>query len=185
MACDLSIGRLEPCKDKVSGLRAVYFVNFGELDGITFDITDTDAVDELFDVASTTNVYKYDLKGTSALEETINSSRENGTTFVQQVLTLSLKGRDAASHKELKVMAHGRPHVIVEDENGDAWVMGIYRGAEVAGSSSIGAAMGDFNGYSLTLTADELTFANYIVGSVSGDPFAGMANQPASVVAGV
>ena len=183
--CDLTLGRLEPCKDAVGGLKAVYFINYGDMDGLTYDVTDTDAIDELFGAATTSDVYKYDLKGTSTLDETITSSRENGTTFVEQVLTLSLKKRDVASHKELMVMAHGRPHIVVEDNNGTAWLVGVEHGAELTGTTSTGAALGDFNGYQLTLTASEKKPANAILGAVAGDPFAGMANQPASIVAGV
>ena len=31
MACDLSLGRKEPCKDVVGGIKAVYFADFGDL----------------------------------------------------------------------------------------------------------------------------------------------------------
>ena len=29
MACNITAGRLEGCKDSVGGLNAIYFVNFG------------------------------------------------------------------------------------------------------------------------------------------------------------
>ena len=35
MACDLSLGRLEVCKDSVGGLKNVYFVNYGDMGAIT------------------------------------------------------------------------------------------------------------------------------------------------------
>ena len=31
MSCDISRGRLEPCKDSVGGLNAVYFINKGDI----------------------------------------------------------------------------------------------------------------------------------------------------------
>lgn len=34
MACDISLGRIEPCKDSVSGLKNCYFVNFGKITGV-------------------------------------------------------------------------------------------------------------------------------------------------------
>jgi len=34
---------------------------------------------------------KYELKGNSSFEQTITSSRENGTTFLEQVLNLTLE----------------------------------------------------------------------------------------------
>ena len=35
MACNLTKGRLEPCKDVVGGLKAVYFTDFGDLGTVT------------------------------------------------------------------------------------------------------------------------------------------------------
>ena len=31
MACDLTLGRKEPCKDVVGGIKNIYFVDFGDL----------------------------------------------------------------------------------------------------------------------------------------------------------
>jgi hypothetical protein len=71
MACDISLGRLEPCKDSSGGLKAVYFVNWGDATGYTYDGTNTDVIDA---VAGTPSAYKYDLKGTSSFTQTITSS---------------------------------------------------------------------------------------------------------------
>ena len=35
MACDLTKGRKEPCKDVVGGLKAVYFTDFGDYGTVT------------------------------------------------------------------------------------------------------------------------------------------------------
>ena len=88
MACDLSLGRIEPCKDSVGGLKAVYFINYGEVTGITYNHVNTDVIDT---IGSEPTAYKYDLKGTNSLDQTITSSRENGTTFFEQNLKLQLK----------------------------------------------------------------------------------------------
>ena len=45
MSCDIANGRLEPCKDSVGGINAVYFVNYGELGSITYGAIDTDVID--------------------------------------------------------------------------------------------------------------------------------------------
>ena len=78
MACDISRGRLEECKESVGGITAVYFVNKGDLGAITYDLTDTDVIDA---VAGTPNAYKFEVRGTSNFIQTPNVSRENGTTF--------------------------------------------------------------------------------------------------------
>jgi hypothetical protein len=160
MACDLTTGRAVPCKDVVGGIKAVYFVNYGDLGAITYDVTNTDAIDSF---GGTPDAYEYDVKGNSSFEQTVTSSRENGTTFFEQTLNLTFTKLDKATHKELKLMAYGRPHVFVEDYNSNIFVMGLLHGAEVTGGTIVtGAAMGDLSGYTLTLTAQEQVPANFL-----------------------
>ena len=66
-------------------------------------------------------------------------------------------------------MAYGRPQIIVEDHNGNFFLVGREFGAELTGGSMVsGAGMGDLSGYTLTFAAQEKTLANFInVDSVS------------------
>ena len=160
MACDISKGRLEPCKDLVGGLDAVYFINYDELPATAITVS---ADDEITAVSGNPRAYKYELKGTSSLEQTITSSRENGTTFFDQVLSLMLKKQDLSTHKEVKLLAYGRPKVIVKDNNNNFWLVGYEHGADVNGGSIVtGAAFGDMSGYNLTFQAQEKTPAYFI-----------------------
>jgi len=183
MACDLSLGRVEPCKDVVGGLDAVYFINFDDapVGDIVYDVTNTDVIETLNSTPSTITAYKYELKGNSSFEQTITSSRENGTTFFEQVLNLTLKKQDLATHKEVKLLAFGRPHVIVKDHNNNYFYCGLEWGADVTGGTiSTGAAMGDLSGYTLTLTAQERIPANFF--EATDD--AGLATAGVAVVTG-
>ena len=85
MACDLTLGRKEPCKDVVGGIKAVYFVDFGDMGTLTL------SNDNLVDATGTYTAFKYELKGNSSFEQTVNASRENGTVFYEQTLNLTLK----------------------------------------------------------------------------------------------
>ena len=182
MACDLTAGRLEPCKSNVGGIDKIYFVNFGDLGAATFG---TD--DEVLTLAGTFNAYEYEVKSSATtLETTTNSSRDNGTTFFTQNINLTLKGLTQAMNKELKLMAYGRPHVIVADRNGNAWLCGINRGCEVTGGTMVtGGAMGDLNGYTITLTAEEELPPQSLDGATKDDPFAVVAPVNATIVQGV
>ena len=158
MPCLLTKGRAESCKDTVGGLKAVYFIDFQILPA---DVTMTNDL-----ITAITNVdflYKYELKGNdNTFEQNIVSNREMGTTFFQQVLNIKLKKQDATSTKEVKLLAYARPHILVENNNGQFFVMGLYRGCDLTGGTiSNGGALGDFNGYSLTFTADESLPANF------------------------
>lgn len=169
MSCDISAGRLEPCKNSVGGLKAVYFVNDGDATGYTYDSVDTDVIDS---VAGTPTAYKYDLKGNSSFEQTITSSRENGTTFFEQTLNLTLKKLSVKDHKQIKLLTYGKPQVIVEDNNGNLFYCGLKHGMDVSGGTIVtGAAMGDLSGYTLTLTGQEPVPANFLGASLTSAGF--------------
>ena len=152
MACDLTLGRKEPCKDVVGGIKNVYFVDFGDMT-LTFDSTDTDVIES---VGTSVASFKYEVKGNSSLETTITSSRENGTTFYEATLNVTLTYLDVATQEQIKLLAHGRPQVVVEDYNGNFFLIGKDHGCEVTGGTIVtGAAMGDLSGFTLVLTAQE------------------------------
>ena len=179
MACNLTSGRKEPCLDKVGGIRKVYFSDFGGYGTVT------QTNDEITDMSGTFTAFEYELKGNSSFEQTITSSRENGTTFFEQTLNLTLKKLTKEDNKELKLLAYGRPHVAVEDYNGNVFVMGLEHGAEVTGGTIVtGAAMGDLSGYTLTLSAQEVLPANFVSSPTAADPFAGMSSATVTVTEG-
>ena len=83
---------------------------------------------------------------------------------------MTFKKLSKQTHNELKLLAYARPHVIIEDNNGNKFLMGLEYGAEVSGGSiATGAAMGDLSGYTLTFTAQEKIPANFVDASISAD----------------
>ena len=177
MACNLTKGRLEPCKDVVGGLKAVYFTDFGDLGTVT------KVDDEITVLSGTFTAYKYDLKGGSSFEQAITSSRENGTTYFEQTLNLTLKKLSKEDNKEIKLLAYDRPHVAVEDYNGNVFIMGLEHGAEVTGGTIVtGAAMADLSGYTLTFVGQEVQPANFVAAPTASDPYAGVSSSATIVV---
>ena len=165
MSCEITNGRLEACKDSISGLMNIYFINYGDLDtqGITYGTAANSDVIESWEPASALSLYKYELKGANGFEQTIQTSRDNGTTFFEQVLTVQLKNQTIATHKNVKMLAYGRPRIVVETRMHQFFLVGVDQGADVtAGTVSSGTAMGDFNGYNLTFTAMEQVPANFL-----------------------
>ena len=150
MACLLTSGRKLPCKSSVGGLKAVYFADYGTLGDVTI------ASGEITATAGDPDFFRFDIKGNSSLETTINSSRENGTTFYTQTLNLTLPVLDKATQEQIKILATARPHVAIEDYNGNFFMVGLEHGTEVTGGTIVsGAAMGDLSGFTLTLEAQE------------------------------
>jgi hypothetical protein len=179
VSCNLAAGRAVNCKDVVGGIQKVFFVNFGGLGDITY------TADEITDASGTFSAYEYDLKGGSSLEQTITSSRETGTTFFEQVLTLNLTKLSKEDNVEIKLLAYGRPQVAVVDNNGNAFMMGVEFGAEVTGGTvATGTAMGDLSGYTLTLSAQEKLPANFIAGATLANPFIGLTSATETIVVG-
>jgi len=161
MACALTTGRSLPCKSAVGGLKTVYFADYGTLG------TATISAGEITALAGTPTWYQYDIKGNSSLETTVNSSRENGTTFYTQTLNLTLTYLDKATQEEIKLLAAARPHVAIEDYNGNFFLVGLEHGAEVTGGTIVsGAAMADLSGFTLTFEAMETAPAYFVTSTV-------------------
>ena len=164
MACAITSGRKVPCKSAVGGLKAVYFADHGTLGAATI------TSGEITAVAGSPAWFQYDLKGNSSLETTITSSRENGTTFYDTTLSLTLTFLDKATQEELKLLTTARPHVAVEDYNGNFFLVGLDHGAEVNGGTIVsGAAMGDLSGFTLTLNAQETEPPHFVTSTVITD----------------
>ena len=150
MVCLLTSGRALPCKSSVGGLKAVYFADYGTLG------TTTIASGEITAISGSPDFFKFDIKGNSSLETTINSSRENGTTFYTQTLNLTLTFLEAKTQAELQEIAKARPYVCVEDYYGNQFLCGLENGMEfVSGTVVSGAAAGDLPGFTLVMEGQE------------------------------
>jgi len=176
MSCLLSQGRQEVCKESIGGIQGVYFINF---ESGSFS---KDADGQIDDLSGLT-AYYYELKGTSAYTETVNSSRENGTTFFSQEVTLNLKKLTNEMTTQLKLLAYGRPQIIVWTKNGEALLVGEEHGADLtAGTIQTGAALGDLYGYNITMVSEEKLPAAFISGSTTSNAFEGLGENAPTIV---
>jgi hypothetical protein len=176
MSCLITQGRQEVCKESVGGIAGVYFLNY------TTGSFTKNGNGEVTALPSGSTVYYYELKGNSSYTETVNSSRDNGTTFFNQELVLNLKKLTNEMTTQLKLMAYGRPQIVVWTQNGEALLVGEREGADVtAGTIQTGGAMGDLYGYSVTFTGMEQLPAAFLSGSTTVNPFAGLSAQPTIV----
>ena len=176
MACNLSAGRNEVCKESIGGIQGVYFINY------TTGSFTKNGNGEVTALPTGSTLYYYQLKGNSNYTETVNSSRDNGTTFFSQQLVLNLKKLTNEMTTQLKLMAYGRPQILVWTNNGDTLLVGEKLGADVtAGTIQTGGALGDLYGYSVTFTGMEQLPAAFLSGSTTTSPFAGLTSQPTIV----
>ena len=158
MACALTTGRKIPCKSAFGGIKTVYMADFPVV-----AVIDADQTISAF--TGSPVWFEFDLKGTSSLETTITSSRDNGTTFYTQTLNMTLTYLDNATKNELQLIAVARPVVVVEDYYGNQFLCGLENGMEVTGGTIVtGSAAGDLSGFTLTMEGMEET-APYFVDS--------------------
>jgi hypothetical protein len=170
MPCLITLGRSEPCKDSLGGLKNVYFINQDLQSGniVFYDPSGTPPfvnTDEVYYVNFVNSIYKYELKSNeNVYDQEIVSSRENGTTFFRQTLTIKLKKQDIATHNAVKTLAYAKPRILVENNEGQFFLVGMYRGCDLtAGSINNGGDLGGFNGYSLTFQAEELLPSPFVI----------------------
>jgi hypothetical protein len=168
MACLMSTGRKLACKDAVGGIQKIFLADYGTLGTATI----TAGLVTAFS-GTTYTLFQYDVKSASGLEQTITSSNDNGTTFFEQTLTLVLTKLDAATQVELAKVIATRPHVFVQDNNGNYLAVGMTRGCDVNGTISTGVALGDLNGYSLTITSQEPLMAQFVTSTLVTSKIAG------------
>jgi hypothetical protein len=160
--CDITTGRLEVCKDVVGGIDAIYFINYGDYNSAS-DVVYTASTDTIDTIANVTSLFKYQLKGINSFDQVVNTSRDAGTSFVEQTLSVVLKKQDAATHKTVKLLSYGRPNVIIKTRNNQFFLAGLEHGMELTTANvSNGTAMGDLVGYTLTFVGTEKLLANLL-----------------------
>ena len=152
MACALTQGFVLDCKESLGGVKSVRFVEFDNVASIAY----------ASGVATLTMVtgkkfWKYaQVRETSSTTESITANVQNGTIFYKQELTVILNKLAAATRNEILLLAKNRLMAIVEDMNGNFWLLGAKNGLDItSGNAATGTASGDRNGYSLTFEAME------------------------------
>jgi len=152
MACDLTTGRSEPCKEIQGGVKKALFLDYVEnaftiLNGVVTGIA-----------AGVTEVFEYPLRSdqNNNLTQNIVSSRDNGTIVNTETLNMRLKKLDPGTSQEVTIMAKGRPIAVVVDRAGNYHLVGHEEGLDLTNSNiGTGNAREDFNGYDLTFSAKE------------------------------
>jgi len=152
MACALTQGRAIDCRNSMGGIEEVLISDFSD---ITVTTVAAGVVTALAQAAG--SFYRYELeKENGSLVETHTGSLENGTNFYEGVLEFHTMNLSASQSEELTLVDQARMFIIVKDNNGVYWTVGAYKGADkLTGTSVTGAAFGDMNGYTYSITSKE------------------------------
>lgn len=166
MACTLTLaGRGVGCKDALGGIKRIYVAEW--TDGIWEDI----ASGEVSGATAAITFYTYDMtRGSGSLTQTITSDLAAGTVFFDQVCSVTFNKAATSDITEISNLVKGRMAVLVEDNNGNWFVMGHQNGVEVSGGTAqTGTAAGDQNGFTLEFSAQDVAPAPFLA-LTSGAP---------------
>lgn len=156
MSCNATKGRAELCSTQVGGYKNIYFADFDS----TIYSGATITSGEITALASPVPLFKYALLGElHSVDENGAKSRDNGTSFFETAGSFVLHNITGADRDELKLLMSGRPHIIVEDYNGNFRLFGLENGCDVVPASNSGTAMGDLYGYTVSFSAKEKDLA--------------------------
>ena len=151
MACSITMtGISSECKDSIGGIKAAYIAEHADVGSLTETQNVISAITMAVGKTFKPFVFR---KETGNFTSTINSDDAAGTTFVQSEIVLQFTKQETAKRLEIAALMVGNCAVIIEDGNGKFWFFGEdFPVVLTAGSAASGTAMGDFNGYNITLT---------------------------------
>ena len=177
MPCVISTGRLISCKDKVGGIKTVWFMNYAD---ISQDITVDPTTHALTDIGVQT-VYQYDVQPeTASMSITISQSKENGTTFYDQSCEVVLHKLTPEDEDNVRLLTWGRPIIFVLDQNNQMFMLGAENGCSASGTIQSGTGFGDMSGYQLSFNGKEQQA--YYQFAAGATPFANLSSTVTVVV---
>ena len=159
MACNITNGRKEPCKQYIGGIDEIYFMKWSEVDYDSMtDLANDSITQATFAVkgGGDLTAYKYDLKGINSFESTSTVSQETAGKVFDQSITVTLKGLDSVSVTQFNELMSEKTIAFVKERNQDLYYFfGGVNGMTNNGVLSSGQAMADLNGVTFTLTGQE------------------------------
>ena len=165
-------GLARDCSNNMGGVKAIYAI---DADDVTAVAEDANGVVQLsgggatITLAASKHFVKYVLPPESAsmtLTPSVNPT--NGNNYVTTVVTFNMTKMNATKRVEINTLMLGNLHVIVEDNNGTLWYLGVERPVEYTGgaASQTGQAYADLNAYGAELTYASTKFPPTASGDV-------------------
>ena len=176
MSCDLTSGRLlDECLVGRAGIKTLFYTPLADYEALTGVTESGGEITSLGAVAI--NVYRFEMADNVGMfEQAVNASQENGTSFVQQNLTLTLFNILPADLADLNNLKVGRWVIWTLDFQGKIRMFGRYNGCTAnGGSETSGTAAGDKKGLDMTFVAEENDYAPFM-DDYTTTPFDNFAN---------
>jgi len=163
MACDLVTGRLlDECLVGRAGIKTLFYANLNDFRALT---AITEAGGEITSLGAVTiTIHRFEMAdNVGSWEQAVNSSQENGTSFVGQTVSLTLFSIKPADLADLNNLKKGRFVVFTLDFQGKIRIFGRFNGMTAnGGSDASGAAAGDKKGLDMTFISEENDYADFM-----------------------
>jgi len=170
MACNISSAISLPCIESAGGLQGTIWIATDFEPGTLTLASTTGATPQQVTAATGDDgvFFEFEVaKNVASFTENATVSQENGTLFFEAILTFNLQQMDSQKRYELLLLAKNRKiSAIFQDQNNRYWLMGDTRGGVVtANAATSGVALPDLNGYTLTITSQEVHPAYNLAGA--------------------
>lgn len=143
--CDISSGRVRPCKDGLGGNSTLYLYN--ELVD-PFTVVDGEATAMSVALAE---AWEFELEGDlNTFEQSMEAPRDTFSRVNTQTATFVFKVPDAATNAQFNFMVAGFVQGVLKDRNGNYWAIGSDDGFDFTVVHSTGGAKADGNLYTIT-----------------------------------
>ena len=164
MSCGIGSGRLNGCLDSLGGLKNIYLFTYVHYRKYQIQVDGNVLVSY-----PDTTIYKYELRADANTFTTDLDTNADGISYTQNAnfQVIGLK----KDRVEINELLNKRIGCIVENRQGQFFIMGVYNGVIV---KSVKATSGDgrssFKGYTITLQAKELN-APFFINDLEGAGF--------------
>jgi len=156
-ACDISGGFSKSCASGKGGIIAVTFIQKEHLTASSPYTLDADNIVTAINLASGYRGYKYALEmNISTFTDTLTRSRDNGTLFAQQALSMILNDNRAATRNQVMLLAQNDLISIVHLADGTFEMLGADNGLTLdTDERNAGVTKADRNGHTINLVGQE------------------------------
>jgi hypothetical protein len=162
MACAIVSGYALDCKDTVGGIKNLYITELANITAVTENASGY--VTAITKVAGK-KYYLYALEPRGANSTTVNIQTDPkiGTVGYEQTIAATFLKMSFDTQYKLQQIIKNRTSIIVEMKSGQFFIFGSAYGMEcTGGTGTSGAALNEFNGYSLTFAGMEKTFSQEV-----------------------
>lgn len=146
--CNLNDGYVLGCST-IGGVEKVWIGEF--VDGVTVSQDSCGIITGITTTGLTVYQFEQDIEH-AGLTQTGQFSRENGTVFYESNLSIKLIELDCNVRNRLVELGRAAVFAVIKSNSGNYYYCGLETaGRAIEGEASLGVALGDMNGVSLTI----------------------------------